>query len=636
MQLPMATVTSAELASLLKRLAANGAKPEVNGQRLARALSLAREIYGEKIHHSGVRVLDHALGTIEILAPFCPDEDAVIAVLLHHALDVGGITISELEEQFGPGVRTLVSNVHLLSHVTLQARRSRIEDLRLMLLSVSEDVRTVLITLCDRCSILRALDSIAPEERKHLCQDVLHLFAPVAARLGIYSLKHELENRAFPIVYPSDAERIAEQLCQFHKEKGDFLDQTVQDLTFFFRQHDIVADVEGRKKEMYSIFVKMQQKAISHIRDLFDLYALRVIVGTQAECYQTLGLLHHIGRPVAHRFKDYIAFPKPNGYQSLHTTVSQLPAVPPNTFLEVQVRTRDMHREAQYGVAAHWAYKEGVAAHAVQQVQLRDMLLSQESLGKGAVSTYADHIFVLTPKGDIVELPEGATPLDFAFTVHTDLGISFSSARVNGSVAPLTYHLENGDIVEIQKQSPPRPSPRWMQLLKMASARSKLNRYLTIQQRPQLIVHGRTLVNEELRKHHLPPLDTDLSVLRVCDGETLSMQQREDLLMKIGQGAEKPSSLFRRATALRGTGPVEQQRNRKGRMQRKDSELALEGGVPMPTKYAKCCHPEEEPRGKVVGVINRLGNVLVHRERCKMYRQSNAERRIGVKWREVR
>jgi len=632
----MVSITSAELAAIIRRLTVDGVTPKVSQQRLTRALELSRELYGDRMHHSGVQVFDHTLNTLEILAPFRPDEDAVIAVLLHHALDSGSVTLMEIQEQFGAPVRSLISNVHLLSHVTLQARRSRIEDLRLMLLSVSDDVRTVLITLCDRGSILRSIDGMAPEERKFLCQDVLQLFAPVAARLGIYSLKHELENRAFPVIYPSDAERISEQLDQFHAEKGDFLETTARELTSFFRERGITAEVDARRKELYSIFMKMREKSVTHIRDLFDLYALRAIVGTEAECYQVLGLLHHVGRPVAHRFKDYIAFPKPNGYQSLHTTLSQLPAVPSDTFVEVQVRTRDMHREAQFGVAAHWAYKEGAAAEAVQQVQLKNMLSSQESLERGGRPSYADHIFVLTPRGDIVELPEGATPLDFAFSVHTDLGISFSSARVNGAIVPLSYRLENGDIVEVQKQSPPRPSPRWMQLLKMASSRTKLKRYLVLLDRPRLVARGRELMNEELRKHHLTPLDTDLSVFKICDDETLSMTHREDQLMKIGQGDEKPSSYFRRLKALHGLGidpASEKKAERRGRMQRKDSELVIEGGVPMPTRYAKCCSPQEEPRGKVAGVINRLGTVMVHREKCKMYQQSSSERRIGVKWR---
>ncbi|MFH1444259.1 MAG: HD domain-containing protein [Candidatus Peregrinibacteria bacterium] len=631
----MTTVTTAELTAVLSRLAVDGEAPQLDERRLTQALSFAQELYGHDMHHSGVRILDHALETLEVLAPFHPDEEAVIAVLLHHALDGGAITLAQLQQEFGPAVRSLVSNVHLLSHVTLSARRSHIEDLRIMLLSVSDDVRTVLITLCDRAAILRMIDVIPEAERRAMCNDVLQLFAPVAARLGIYSLKHELESRAFPVIYPLDAERIEEQIQQFETERGHFLPLAAKELRGFFQARDMAVEIEWRKKEIYSIFRKMQEKAISHIRDLFDLYALRAIVDNEAECYQVLGLLHQLGRPVPHRFKDYIAFPKPNGYQSLHTTIIQLPGAPSDAFVEVQIRTQSMHRESQYGVAAHWAYKEGVTTEAVRHAQLKKMLLSQESVMGTKAPPYADHIFVLTPKGEIIELPENATPLDFAFTVHTDLGISFSSARVNGSIVPLSYNLENGDVVEIQKQTPPRPSTRWIQLLKMASSRAKLKRYLAAQDRPRLIDHGRHLLNEELRKHHLSPLDTDLTILRVCDGESLSMQQREDVLMKVGQGAEKPSSFFRRLEALRGVVAVEvqQPKKRTGRLQRKDNEILVEGSMSMPICYAKCCSPEVEPRSKVGGVINRTGVIMVHRERCGMYKQSSPERRVEVRWR---
>ncbi|OIO53169.1 hypothetical protein AUJ46_05705 [Candidatus Peregrinibacteria bacterium CG1_02_54_53] len=631
----MTLVTTAELTAVLSRLAIDGEVPKLDERRLTQALTFARDLYGQRMHHSGVRILDHALETLEVLAPFHPDAEAVIAVLLHHALDGGVISLTQLQQEFGPAVCSLVSNVHLLSHVTLSARRSHIEDLRIMLLSVSDDVRTVLITLCDRTAILRMLDAIPEEDRRAMCNDVLQLFAPVAARLGIYSLKHELENRAFPVIHPLDAERIEEQIRQFDSEKGHFLPAAARELEGFFAARGMNVEIEWRKKQIYSIFHKMQEKAISHIRDLFDLYALRAIVENEAECYQVLGLLHQLGRPVAHRFKDYIAFPKPNGYQSLHTTIIQLPGAPPDAFVEVQIRTQAMHRESQYGVAAHWAYKEGVTAEAVRHAQLKKMLLSQESVAGTTVPPYADHIFVLTPKGEIVELPEGATPLDFAFTVHTDLGISFSSARVNGSIVPLSYNLENGDVVEIQKQNPPRPSTRWMQLLKMASSRAKLKRYLAAQDRPRFIDQGRQLLNEELRKHRLSPLDTDLTILKVCNGEKLSMQQREDLLMKVGQGAEKPSSFFRRLEALRGVVTMEEQQPKKrtSRLQRKDNEILVEEGMSMPMCYAKCCSPENEPRTKIGGVINRMGTIMVHRERCGMYKQSNPERRVGVRWR---
>ncbi|MEI8230693.1 MAG: HD domain-containing protein [Candidatus Peregrinibacteria bacterium] len=632
----MGSVTSAELAAVMKRLSVDGVAPSVSQSRLERALNYARELYADRKHHSGVGVIEHALQTLEVLAPFHPDEDTVIAVLLHHALDDRRITLTELQEQFGPVVRSLVGSVHLLSHVTLQARRARIDDLRLMLLSVSDDIRTVLIILCDRTAVLRMLEELPIEDRKIICRDVLQLFAPVAARLGIYSLKHELENRAFPVMYPSDAERIAEQIVQLEEQNGMFLDATVRDLKTFFRGHKITVHLESRRKETYSIFAKMREKSITHIRDLFDFYALRIIVPDAPSCYQVLGFLHQIARPIQQRFKDYIAFPKPNGYQSLHTTLTELPDMPGDAFVEVQIRTHEMHREAQYGVAAHWAYKEGSTAGAARHAHLQQILVSQEPITGKLDPPYADHIFVLTPRGDVVELPEGATPLDFAFQVHTDLGIAFSSARVNGSVAPLSYRLTNGDVVEIIKQSPPRPSPRWMQVLRLASSRTKLKRYLSAIDRPQLIIRGRELLNAELREHHLPPLDTSLSILKVCDGHALTVVEREDLLAKIGQGADRAHLLLKKLPAVASSlipEPAQAKKKSGPRLQRKDSEIVVEGNVRMPTRYAKCCKPEEAPREEVCGVINRSGTVMVHRDKCKMLRHSNKGRRVGVVWR---
>ncbi len=568
---------------LLERVASAGIPSDAG--RLRAAFDVAADIYGSQMHWTGVSILEHTHGVLRTLLPFEPDEDAIIACLLHHVLQTRRCTVSDLEEQFGPSVRALVSGVHLLSHVTLRGRRMSIEDLRLMLLTVSDDVRTVLITLCDRSFLLARLDALLPEERRRICNDVLQLFAPVAARLGIYALKHHLEARAFPVVYPADAEHIEEQLQRVHAERGDFLPEAARKLEGFLREQGIAAAVEAREKEPYSIFSKMRRKSLSSIEDVNDLFALRVLVATEEECYRALGLLHRLGRPIPNRFKDYIAFPKPNGYQSLHTTIAQLPGTPPDTFVEVQVRTHAMHREAQYGVAAHWSYKEhGSAARAVHLMHLQSMLASQQLLeeGAGGETSLADHIFVLTPKGDVVELPEGATPLDFAFQVHTDLGLSFRAARVNGAIAPLNYRLENGDVVEILRYRTPRPSAQWMQLLSMASSRSKLKHYLHAQERPQLIARGRELPNEELHEQSAP-------------------------LPKAPSLPEHPP-----------TG---------------EPLLEFEDGLPMPARFAQCCKPQESPRGPIQGLINRTGAVMVHRRACRMLRAMNPERGVRVRWR---
>lgn len=628
----MEPVVSPQAQSLIQR--ATSASTNAGSPRVQLAFDTATECYSGQMHWTGVSLIEHVVGALEVLAPFEPDEDMIIACLLHHVLQPGGLSLLDIEQKFGPQVRGLVSGVHLLSHVTLEGRRRSIEDLRVILLSVSDDLRVILIALCDRSHCLSFIGSLTSENAKRISKDVLQLYAPVAARLGIYSLKHSLEDRAFPVLYPDDAARIQEQIARLQSERPGFFTKAVRTLKDFLKEQGITAEVEVRQKHPYSVFLKMKKKNITDVRDVYDLYAVRVVVDSEADCYQVLGHLHHLGRPVQNRFKDYIAFPKPNGYQSLHTTLTQLAGLPEDVFVEIQIRSQSMDREAKYGVAAHWSYKEhGATRHAMEKVQLHKLLLGQHELESDETVSFADHIFVLTPRGDIIELPEGATPLDFAFEVHTDLGLAFRAAKVNGSIVSLDHELENGDVVEIQKDKNPRASPQWMQLLKMASSRSKLKRYLYAQRRPEFIARGRELVNEEFRKHHHSPLTTDLSIMRLVDGQTLTMSEREDVLMKIGQDAERASSLLSRLDLLKAREPeIEHVRAEGGRLQRKDSIIGIEGGIAMPIRYAKCCEPAEWPHEDIVGNINREGEVMIHREGCRMVKNTNPERRINVWW----
>jgi len=622
---------------LVKRI--ESADIPCNTKRIATAWRHAEQEYEGKTHWTGIPLMDYAIGVLNILLPFQPDEEAIVACLLQHMLDCKGCMLTELEETYGAKTRELVSGAHLLSHVTLRDKRRSVEDLRLILLTVSDDIRTVLLILCDRAFLLECLPQLSTPERRQTAQDVLQLFAPVAARLGMYKLRYKLEHGAFPIVYPNDAERLTEQLQQLRNRYGLFLDDAAARLKDYLQGAGVSVSIEMRDKKIYSIFRKMQQKEATHVQQLYDLFAIRVIVQTESECYQVLGLLHKIGKPVANRFKDYIAFPKPNGYRSLHTTLMHLPGMEDESLcVEVQVRTQAMHHDAEYGVAAHWMYKErGSAAHALQQVQLRSMLSLQQPLEEeGESDALADHIYVLTPRGDLVELPKGATPLDFAFQLHTDLGLSFKSATVNGSIVSLDYILENGDIVDVLKNKHPQPSSHWMQLLKMASSRSKLKRYLYAQNRPHYVTEGREMVNEELKKLELPLLDTDLSLLRICDGKVLSMAEREDLLMKIGQRSERILPMLQRLEALNDVLPekrvVQQHTASLPKSQTQKWQFEVEGSVPLPTRTAKCCEPNEWPHGPLMGVVGRAGVVVVHRKDCGMIGNANPERLIRVWW----
>ncbi len=601
---------------------------------IRRAFDFAVDQYGDSMHWTGETILQHCLGVLQTLTRFDPDDDTVIASLLHHVLDSKRLTLDDLERMYGQSVRQMISGEYLLSHVTMQNRRMSLEHMRLMFMKVSGDVRLVLLILSQQHHIISRLEMMSAEDRKRHCRDTLHIFAPVAARLGIYWLKHQLEGRAFPMMYPVDAVRIEEQLAQVHEKYGDFLPRAAAALVDALKQAGIEAEVHAREKQPYSIFHKMKLKSCTHVEDLNDLFALRVIVQSESDCYQALGVLHQLGHPVVGRFKDYIAFPKPNGYKSVHTTLARLPRAPEGLLMEAQIRTRSMQHEAEYGIAAHWSYKEGgVAEQAFRRAQIHLALTNPEQSAQAPRGV--DHIFVLTPRGDIIELPEGSTPLDFAFHVHTVLGLSFKGAKVNGAIVSMDYALENGDIVEILKYPDPRPSSKWLSLLRTASARSRLKRFLVNRERPTYLTIGRDMMNEELKKHHLPPLDTDLTALKLFDGKAETPVEREEILIKIGQGAQNAASTLVHLDALKERLHTEQQDTMIVRPKTASGSRAfakVEGNIPMPVIYAKCCKPNTKDCPAISGVIGRSGEVRTHCDTCKMLKSVNPERRIAVRW----
>lgn len=500
------------------------------------------------------------------------------------------------------------------------------DDQRTMLLSVSDDLRVLLIALAAACMFQQHIDDIDEAFRLRLCRQSLQLFAPVAARLGMYALKYRLERSAFPECYPSDAALIGSQLQRFHSSHATFLHQTAGAIRTFLEAQGLPADVMAREKQPFSIFQKMRTRGLSSLENITDLFAVRVVVSEPQDCYQALGLLHRLGTPISHRFKDYISFPKPNGYQSLHTCILGLPHAPSDVMVEVQIRTHSMHQEAEYGVAAHWLYKTGAS---------RDADDHRRSLAKDGTLPMVDHIYVLTPKGDIIELPDGARPLDFAFHVHTDLGLRFKAARVNGVIAPISHRLENGDVVDVQTHSEPRPALQWIEQLVSSSARSKLKTYFFSHNRDQFLTRGREMVNTELRARGVPRLDSDLSALAVFDGAPLTTSEREDLLVKVGMGSVRISSIFRHISGVPAAPPERRAPPRVPLTTRQGPSVHIEGSPHhMPYRFAKCCAPEQaSPRPeRIVGVVTRMGVVTVHSDACRMIRTVNPDRRLPMCW----
>ncbi len=608
--------------------------PDIDRPLVERAFHDAMATYGDALHRNGEGLVEHCLDVVSQLIPYGPDSDLIVVSLLHHVPELQVWNFEEIERRYGARVRSMVGEVHVLRHLTTHNRRVSLERLRLNFYRASKDARVFLFMLCHQLVTMRHLEEYPVDERRRISGDVLNLYAPVAARLGMYSLKQSLEDAGFPSMYPVDHERISEQIGTLREKHGAFLAAAGKAVQKELHANGLRAKVEGREKHPYSVFQKMRHKTVTHIEGIPDLFALRVIVDGEAACYQALGFLHRMGYPVQNRFKDYIAFPKPNGYQSLHTTLLGLPGVPPGIMVEVQIRTPEMHREANIGVAAHWSYKEaGKMRGDKSRLLVERAFVPETDDDPSVLPRVADHMFVLTPKGDVVELPEGATPLDFAFQVHTAVGLSFKAARVNGSIVPLDHKLENGDIVDIVRTKDPRPSPRWISLLKTASARNRLKRHLAVQDRPRLVEDGRDALNRELKRLRHVPLDTQLTLLRSLDGKSATLLEREDLLAAIGQGSISSGAALLKIDDLiiKKEGPVPVARPVDGAPR----SPRVEGSIPMPVKLAKCCKPEESEGRPIVGIIGRSGDVRIHRTDCKMLRSANPERRIHAYWAEA-
>jgi GTP pyrophosphokinase len=622
--------------------------PTLNDALLLRTEQFMERVYEKRRHELlDSSLFSHSVDTARLLAEFCPDEDAIVACLLQHSLKAKGVTPEVIKDTFGKTVRDIVSRVHLLSHLHTSDWRKSIDDMKIMLISVSDDIRVLLIVLAVQLQFMERLAELHPEHRVRLARQSLQLFAPVAARLGIYALKYRLERRAFPVCYATDAMHVEGQLQLLRTEHGSFLPRTADELKQYLARERIAADVMAREKQAYSIFQKMSVKSISDLMKITDLFAVRVIVPTVSDCYQVLGLLHRLGTPISHRFKDYISFPKPNGYQSLHTCIIGLPGAPKDVVVEVQIRTHEMHREAEYGVAAHWFYKEGernTVLRSAKTMQIADVLLRQQTATEDDDSAKSsqelklvDHIYVLTPRGDIIELPEGGTPLDFAFILHTDLGLKYKGARVNGTIASIGTKLENGDVVEILTHKHPQPALQWLEVLATPSARSKLKAFFFSHNRPQFILRGRESVNAELRTRGLPILDNDLSLFAIFDGKSLSIREREDLLVKIGMGSVRTASILRHVVRLPPP-PTQQPRVRGVKDSVLKEPIVIEGApARMPFKFARCCSPDQiTPQPELLGMVTRTGIVSVHRKGCRMLRSANKARTLTVRWRAVK
>jgi guanosine-3',5'-bis(diphosphate) 3'-pyrophosphohydrolase len=619
--------------------------PDADTSRLVEAYLFAEERHHGQTRRSGEPYITHPLAVAHILADLQMGVNTVIAGLLHDVLEDTATTPEELEQRFGTTVRQLVEGVTKLHHserkmeIFNEASRRRMsiaksaDNLRKLLVAVAEDLRVMVIKLADRLHNMQTLDSMPPEKQVQIAAETLQVYAPLAHRLGIYQIKAQLDDLAFKYLYPQEYRDISQKVAQTRAERQQEVLQLIHILKERLWERGVRADVMGRPKHLWSIFRKMQQQQLDY-NQIYDIIALRVLTDTVEECYMALGIVHELWKPIPALFYDYIAAPKPNGYQSLHTKV-----IGPNErTLEVQIRTWQMHQVAEYGVAAHWRYKEGADQKPLQlpslQQQLRDLTDFKSNL-EFLTSVFrdmaTDEVLVFTPKGDLIDLPEGSTPIDFAYRIHTEIGHRCIGARVNGRMVPLDYKLRTGDVVEILTRQTPQPSYDWLRIVRTSSARSKIRAYFREARRAEFIAHGRSVLERELERLRLPTSAFRDALPEIL--KSLNLRTENDLYASIGEGLTSVQAVVQRVRGALPPAPPTDAPAPPTTAGREIRAMQIEDADGYMTRRATCCYPL--PGDELRGYISRGRGIIVHRAACPNLRaleEKEPERIMHIEW----
>ncbi|HYD40445.1 MAG TPA: bifunctional (p)ppGpp synthetase/guanosine-3',5'-bis(diphosphate) 3'-pyrophosphohydrolase [Anaeromyxobacter sp.] len=615
-------------------------------------------VYSAKVHQgqlrkSGEPYLIHPLEVAGLLAELKLDEASVVTGLLHDTIEDTLATADEITELFGSEIAQLVDGVTKLSQFSAAntQEEKQAENFRKMVVAMAKDIRVLLVKLADRTHNMRTLDSMKPESQERIARETLDIYAPLANRLGIQWIKNELEELSFKYLKPGEYAELAGKVATEAKEKEKFVAEVVQILKGKLAENGVQGDVSGRVKHIYSIWRKMRQLDIE-FEQIQDVIGFRIILDTVAQCYETLGIVHTLWKPIPGRFKDYIAIPKPNLYQSLHTTV----VGPAGERIEVQIRTREMHRIAEEGVAAHWKYKEKGRDGKGQELSHKDakefgwlrqlvewqreLADPREFLETVKVDLFSDEVFVFTPKGEVKSLPHGATPIDFAYTIHSQVGEHCVGAKVNGKLVPLRNPLKNGDTVEILTSPHSHPSKDWLTYARTSRAQARIRQFLRQAEHRRSIEIGREVAERELRRF-------GLTLNRLLKGgeldkaaQALGYRVADDLLAGVGYGKVSPLQLLQQLVPAEklaapppapSDSPLSPITELFRKMARRTTEgVRINGIDDVLVRYGKCCNPV--PGDAIVGYITRGRGVTVHTLTCEKTRGIDPERRVDVAW----
>jgi len=611
--------------------------PSSDLEPVGQAFDLAVAAHEGQKRASGEPFVTHPIASAQILAELGIDTIAIQAALLHDVPEDTEYSLTDVEERFGAEVVQLVDGVTKLSKFSTHSHeQQQAENIRKMLLAMAQDIRVVLIKLADRLHNMRTLQVLPPDKQVRIARQTMEIYAPLAERLGIWQMKWELEDLAFKVLEPERFRELAKLLDTRRKGRESYIDRAIAELKPKLEAAGIEADLQGRPKHLYSIWKKMERKG-AEFGEIYDVYAIRILVDEVRDCYAALGIVHSIWRPIPGQFDDYIAVPKNNLYQSLHTAVIALDGKP----LEIQIRTHGMHQVSEVGIAAHWRYKEGSKSDREYDAKLawlrqlldwqRDVSDATEFVEGIKLDIFQDQVFVFTPKGDIKDLPAGATPLDFAYRIHTDVGHRTIGAKVNNRLVPLDYRLKNGDIVEIvTTKGEHGPSRDWMKIVKTSHAREKIRQWFKRKDRDENIVHGRESLERELRRLARASIAL-VGPEQIADvARQYNYDSIDDFYAAIGYGAINAQTVVMRLgvvddvqSTLPTVAPPQKLERTGG--------VRVKGVGDLLVRFAKCCHPI--PGDPIVGFITRGKGVTVHLQTCPtVLNEREVSRLIDVEW----
>ena len=623
-------------------------QPDETCENIRKAYELADEAHKEQKRVNGDPYILHPLAVAEILADMEIDTTTITASLLHDVVEDTEYMLEDIERIFGKEVAFLVDGVTKLNRLDYRTKEDQqVNSMRKMFLAMAKDIRVVVIKLADRLHNMRTLKYMRSEKQKRIAQETLEIYAPLAHRLGIFNIKWELEDLSFRYMEPDKYYDLVDQMKEKRKVREEIVNEAIDVLKKTLTESSISFEINGRPKHFYSIYKKMK-KDNRDLSQIYDLYAIRVIVDTVQDCYGVLGIVHSLWKPLPYRFKDYIAMPKPNNYQSLHTTVIGTRGQP----VEIQIRTWDMHHIAEYGVAAHWRYKEGRASQKATGFDekmgwLRNLLEWQDTsnpkefVNALKLDAFSDEVFVFTPRGDVIDLPQGAIPIDFAYRIHTDVGHRCVGAKVNGKIVPLDYALKNGDIVEVITSKTGKPSLDWLKIVGSSESRSKIRNWFKKENREENIEKGSVALEKECKRlgHDWKLVSHSGRIAKVA--KQMNAGTEDDLLAAVGYGGFAVNTVLIKLLELhKELDRVDDEQNEKSLIEKlkprkasghNHSGVLVKGESGLLVRLSKCCSPV--PGDPIIGFVTRGRGVSVHRADCPNVRlDEDVDRLIDVEW----